>query len=815
MADETPQEEFDHYKKELGKQYMDGLISDTEYDEMLRAKEAELGLNQPTIPDEEEGPECPSCGALIGEFDAECGICGIALEPVTISAESEAVPIPADELGLEEPEIDEVGTTCPSCGAEISEVDSVCTMCGHVLEAEAQAAAVEAEITDIIDEKPLDDEKSCPSCGAFLDAEATECIICETPIEEAVPEPEPIPVEESIPEAPAEEISCAGCGAVLDDGATECFICGVIVGEEPTPELVDDIDAELSQTITAPASDEAGEPIPEPEAAEEFACDGCGAVLEDESSECFICGPVEEPAPEEPVPEPEIAPIEEPIPEPVPEKPVEEPAISDEMDSDLLEIQEEIPEAEIVEEIILHEGEIICPSCSSVIPEKSDKCPECWTDFSLYVRCPACTLLTPSGEDSCRECFAPIELTITEEELTEVGFISEDMEMSHLDVDIPDEIEITEELKEEMTHLEIEEEQGKECLVCGAIFGPEDEVCPVCLMEYGTEIEEPERIDYDSWDKMEVEIAPTVFICPNCGENVSGLEATDREINEGRWFYRGIITIFIGVFFTSFSIWARGISAENASLGLNPAPTDVLLNVIGWITVLMGFMFWFFSWKLHEELAECSECGIEINLDMANCINCGVDLTDGEQDIEEDYPEEEHYEEPMAVEEPAEVYEEPYEEPVEDLEVPVETYEEPVEEPIIEPEPVAEIEESVPEPEPPVEAEGPGAELPTEHEEHKQCPGCGIFVDLEDAICPVCDTEFGAVETIEPESVADEDIEILSENDELAGLGIEAEPSVDDVTVPEESAEHVECPSCGADVDKGTELCPVCEYPLT
>ncbi len=42
MANETTQEQFDIYKKELGKQYMDGLISDTEYDEMLKAKEAEL-----------------------------------------------------------------------------------------------------------------------------------------------------------------------------------------------------------------------------------------------------------------------------------------------------------------------------------------------------------------------------------------------------------------------------------------------------------------------------------------------------------------------------------------------------------------------------------------------------------------------------------------------------------------------------------------------------------------------------------------------------------------------------------------------------
>lgn len=58
----------------------------------------------------------------------------------------------------------------------------------------------------------------------------------------------------------------------------------------------------------------------------------------------------------------------------------------------------------------LKEDELFCPSCSSVISADSDKCPECWTDLSLYVKCDACGFLTPAGEDSCRECFAPISL---------------------------------------------------------------------------------------------------------------------------------------------------------------------------------------------------------------------------------------------------------------------------------------------------------------------------------------------------------------------------------------------------------------------
>jgi hypothetical protein len=76
----TPKEQFNTYKKEIGKQYMDGLISDKEYEKLLHEKEAELGLNAPAK-DTKEGPECPSCGALINGYDTECAICGVALKP--------------------------------------------------------------------------------------------------------------------------------------------------------------------------------------------------------------------------------------------------------------------------------------------------------------------------------------------------------------------------------------------------------------------------------------------------------------------------------------------------------------------------------------------------------------------------------------------------------------------------------------------------------------------------------------------------------------------------------------------------------------
>jgi predicted amidophosphoribosyltransferase len=360
-----------------------------------------------------------------------------------------------------------------------------------------------------------------------------------------------------------------------------------------------------------------------------------------------------------------------------------------------------------------------------------------------------------------------------------------------LDVSISEVIEISEELKEEMKTLESQEEQGKECLVCGAIFGPEDMLCPVCGIEYGIEIEEP-KVPEPEWGHIEVEVPPTIRTCPNCGSNVTGLDATEREVKEGKWFYRGLITIFTGIFFTSFSIWARGISVENESLGLNPPPTDVILNIFGWILVLLGFMFWFMSWRLHGERTECPECGIETEPNMMNCINCGVVLS---EDAEE------------AAEEPADEEEAPKEDtnsldtltlpPRRHADMPIRK-KETVAEPEIQEIPEDEMpelgipEDEIPEIEVPAEPEvhSHGEELPTEHVAHKKCPGCGIYVDLGDNVCPVCDTEFAP----EPEAAL--------------------KPDIDNITVPDSSAPHIECPSCGADVPAGTKACPVCEYPL-
>lgn len=804
-----PEEEMNIYKKEIGKKYMDGLISDKEYENLLEKKKAELGLA--VIPPQEQKPECPTCGAHISPGDSECTICGTL---ITTAIET---PVAESKVNEVTEPVDEFNRICGICGSSVSKLDTICTVCGETLPREEPDILDNQipgeDISQNITTSESAEERVCPSCGAFVDQDATECMICETPMsivqQVSVKTLEPMPVEditeepktlaaeiseeiqEPSPVVQEEEKVCPACGAFVEQDATHCMICETPISAVPIPvALKAELPVEkVPEKAPEPMKiqEKTPEPVPEIQP-EEKVCPSCGAFAEPDATQCMICDSpliTEKPILDEDFSDLKSAPM---------------PTNKDVEIQDLEEaiFKEEVAEAEtaIVETIEIEENELICPSCSKAIPIDSNTCPECWTDLSLYVKCPSCGLLSPTGERLCRECFAPLgEIESPETAETIASDLEEASEL--IDISISEVVEISEELQEEMKTLESQEEQGKECLVCGAIFGPDDMLCPICGIEYGIEIEEP-TVPEPEWGHIEVEVPPTIRTCPNCGSNVTGLDATEREVNEGKWFYRGLITIFTGIFFTSFSIWARGISVENESLGLNPAPTDVILNLLGWILVLLGFMFWFMSWRLHGERTECPECGIETEPDMVNCINCGVVIS-------EEAPEEE-------IEEPVEEEEAPKEDTsyLDTLTLPPRRHADmPVrkKDPVAQPEPKVEDipEMEIPELEVPEEEEKPelevpaepeihshGEELPVEHVEHKKCPGCGIYVDLDDKICPVCDTEFA------PESA----IQAAHETD------------IDNITVPDSSAPHVECPSCGADVPAGTKACPVCEYPL-
>ncbi len=87
------EKEFNAYKKEIGKQYMDGILSDKEYESMLDKKKKELGLgSEPAHKASGNDRECPTCGALVHPLDIECKICGTALTPDMVSAEVNVRP---------------------------------------------------------------------------------------------------------------------------------------------------------------------------------------------------------------------------------------------------------------------------------------------------------------------------------------------------------------------------------------------------------------------------------------------------------------------------------------------------------------------------------------------------------------------------------------------------------------------------------------------------------------------------------------------------------------------------------------------------
>jgi hypothetical protein len=732
---------------------------------------------------------------------------------------------------------EQTGVECLTCGAIVPSGATSCPLCKTDIPKGLTPVFIKARPPTVTEKGPALGEIACPNCGAFIAATASECPICDAklegevkPVEVAEPEPEPIaefpekvreePEEELPPVAPPpepqkEQILCPSCGAFLEPGSTECFICGAKLGEEavaeemPAPETKDEAEIELGTAPTGPATEE-------------------------------VEG--------------------------------------------------------LVEEVELKEGEIICPSCSSIIPEGKEKCPECWADLTQYVKCPSCGMLTPAGEEACKHCQAPIAISVEEIEET----IEEEVYLPE-EVVIP-ETEISPELEQEMNSLDTDDEQGKECTVCGAIFGPEDELCPICKQPYGTVLEEPPEMEPAWAAGMGVGLTPTTYICPHCKEKIKGLEATEREENERKWFYWGIIIIFTGIFFNSFSIWVRGITLENESLGLHPGPADAIVNILGWILVIIGFIFWFMSWRKHEDRIECPKCGIEVTTDMAMCINCGTELEfEKEEEPGAELDEEEEAEDELEEEVPEEVADEKVDEEILETTRPmkgkkIETAPEPAEEipedipeapadeePVTEeevPEPPEEAEEPVllkpipppkaEKPAPPKKKKTPGDELPVDHEEHKKCPACGIYVEQDAIACPVCDATFDA------KPVPDKEIEVPSEAEELENLGgplvkdaeiegVQTNGKYVDIPDSTESSESVEaeiaalaeeeangktcpecgaimqpgkkcpvcgngaaalsepepakegeidCPSCGAAINASDEICPICEYPI-
>ena len=671
----------------------------------------------------------------------------------------------------------------------------------------------------------------CNVCGETLEPVAT-ADVADAPEEE----PEEVPVEE--------HIECASCGASLETGSTECFLCGEVIVAEDVPELEPDV-AE-----------------PELEAEEHVECSNCGASIEADAQDCFLCGAVFEDAdaapegPAEEIIEEEI--IEEEVVEeweapPEEEYPDELPAFEEAPPEELPDGVEDMVEDIIEEEVPkLPEDEMYCPSCSSVINKENEKCTECWTDLSLYTKCESCNGSLPVDAEICPNCFAAVKLEeVFEEELLE------DHVDTLMDLEIEEE-EITQELEEEMAILEEADENARECLVCGAHFGSEDEEhCPICGVQFGMIIEEPPELER-MWEGIDVLVKPTAYICPNCGETVVGLESTPRELNEQKWFYRGIITIFIGIFFTSFSVWLRGITMESQATGSHPPPFDVVVSLVGWFLVIFGFLFWYMSYRISLEIIECPQCSIEVTGDMMNCINCSHTLIEPEEPeeaeelIPEDADMEAFTEEILAAEELADeiiedegldVYEEEYIEEIteeDDLEVIEEELgldldlevEEVLDLEELEESPMEELEELLPD----IEPEEEYIEEPLEEEPELDVDEAVLADPLteEDLAAPFETDEPMEVEPEEPPVEEPTEEEPLPEPEPLAEepeMPVEKEPEAEEEAPMEESTveevepvaaapmiedepaaeeDHDVCPSCGAIQDNGSEECFLC-----
>ncbi len=885
----------------------------------------------------DESKTCPACGAFMNRYDTACPICGAAVEEVL-----------GDDIGDVNLRgaMDEV--ECASCGAFVSMGTGNCSVCGEDIG--LSLGDVDAELDAV--GTPEEEHRECPECGALQENGSDKCFLCdadmpviensidlttdkadvpvmedefEEPVnEEVLPTDEIEATEDVVGQEPSEgsHIECPECGASLDADATECFLCDAAI-------------IEIGQSPEIPLEDDVPPEEPEPIIEEE-------TVIEEVVEESEV---LSEEADTELPPDAESLEDENGF----------EIAAPEDLPDDVEEVVDDIIEEEVPQ---LAEDEVFCPSCSNVIKRDVEKCTECWADLSLYATCEACGGYLRVDANTCPNCFATLMTDEPVEETPEVEFEQLDVLM---DIDI-EEAEVSQALEMEMTALEEADENDKECLVCGAHFlSQDDEFCPICGLEYGVEIDEwvePDKV----WDGFEVLVPPTTFICPNCNEKVVGLEKSSREINEEKWFYRGIITIFIGIFFTTFSVWLRGMALESQAVGVRPPPFDVAVSLAGWILVLMGFAFWFISYRISQELIECPQCSVEVTEDMTHCINCNLQLAEDDElpapnektsdkemsflpedadmeafsqhvleaeeqadeivedvdiegltlgdeieisedddlevieedlglEVEEELEEPEELLEPD-LDTPAELIDEPLtiDEPVEETELEADIEEpepmssepiteddlaapfevdDPMEEPEVEipgegvlEEPVEEPAELIDELEPDaredmIESEAPVAVAvsdvmaePEAEEEHRECPECGALQENGSEKCFLCGAHIetaleGAEEAliepgmdISPPPTSDSEIAPDEEHIECAGCGasleadstecflcgetvsIVSEPDIPEIPeeaddlgteLPTEHEEHKKCPGCGIFVDEGTIECPVCD----
>jgi len=186
---------------------------------------------------------------------------------------------------------------CPDCGAENVPGEVFCDTCGSPLQAPEPVAAVAAQVVAPGPEAQVAQMgvPYCPTCGAAVKPEDTFCGSCgaslaAAPVEEVVPEVEPVPEEPEVEAEPVVEELMAEAAPVEEAGVEvaeveplveEVPIEEVVAEEVPAEEIVVEEVVEAGPAIEAPAA---------VAAAAESECPVCGAKVTPGQAFCASCG---------------------------------------------------------------------------------------------------------------------------------------------------------------------------------------------------------------------------------------------------------------------------------------------------------------------------------------------------------------------------------------------------------------------------------------------------------------------------------------------------------------------------------------------
>jgi hypothetical protein len=446
-------------------------------------------------------------------------------------------------------------------------------------------------------------KKDCPLCGTKLPIDAMECSTCGEMFDGNRSPP-------SIASEHPAEIECPSCMSLVPAGAEDCPICG-----DKLPSAIPEAPAIETGNASPVAAEAPTATIVAPDVPATKECPECGTLSDALAIECPTCGfkyeyegltlPIRQAPPEPaPLPAPEAPAKREKGKQKGKQKPAP-PKVEEPVKQKAPEIKAPVtpPPAEMAEMTVR------CPACGENVKSGSELCPLCGVTISDYViKCPGCGASVPAIDEVCPECFTTLK---------ESGTPSE-QNISPAIVPVSIDIDVSGTPASEI----MDAPEGRECLVCGALLEEIAENCPICKQPFGTTLP-PEEIVDQHWEGVGIEIPKDYFKCPNCESVLTDTDPTDCEANERKWFYRAIIALFSGIFLSSASIWVRGVTVESQAQGLSPMPMDAIVNIGGWILVIIGAIFWIFSWKAAESAKLCPSCGCEVQKEAKDCPECG------------------------------------------------------------------------------------------------------------------------------------------------------------------------------------------------